>query len=741
MGMARGVMGLLRGVGLALSVAMGAVGLVAPASAQNSPSTFNYQGRLDVDGLAYTGPATVRLQLLDSALGDNVLASSLDVPVDVVNGLFQFDTDLGTAELLQPLRFYQMDVKTPEMSEFQALTRRIVRATPIAGAAYRAMQLDSIATSVSPYPSRIASQPEANDYSVHTRHWQGFYSGNGGLLTQIALEIRDDAGTSGATLRIYRGQGPTGTLLHTQKVHLPASGEALLSIIPGVALNADEYYSWDIETAPAFVGLARSSGDPDPTTISSLGGIDYRYTAYIGEEGDMLLRATRLGVGVGMPEAGLHVRSQTTGEAARFESSDVMGARVAIKGEGGQTFELTSTGAAASEGAGKLLFRRSGGGASMALTDAGLGINTVAPTARLHVTRSGGSDVARFASGDSVAAKLMLENTSAGGASWAFGSTGLASAEGPGVLTVGNGSTYVYVMPTGRVGIGTVPATMLHVAGGTDASLGGGGFIQSGLASALNIVMDDNEIIARNNGAASPLFLNAEGGGIAIGGATPPQATVHVQSGGNISQSQGGFVQLGASTATNLSLDTNEIQVLNNGVPAQLFLNFGGGQVNVGESGNVAATALIVQGQALKPGGGSWTSLSDRRAKTDIQPMRGTLDRLLSLHGYSFRYSDEVIKQGGVLPGVQIGLMAQEVQRVFPDWVGTDDHGRLNVTERATTALMIESLRDLRAEKDAADATLRDELEAARARVRALEDENAAMRERLERVERAIGAR
>lgn len=181
--------------------------------------------------------------------------------------------------------------------------------------------------------------------------------------------------------------------------------------------------------------------------------------------------------------------------------------------------------------------------------------------------------------------------------------------------------------------------------------------------------------------------------------------------------------------------------MFNNGVPAQLFLNFGGGQVNVGESGNVAATALIVQGQALKPGGGSWTSLSDRRAKTDIQPMRGTLDRLLSLHGYSFRYSDEAIKQGGVLPGVQIGLMAQEVQRVFPDWVGTDDHGRLNVTERATTALMVESLRDLRAEKDAADATLRNELEAARARVRALEDENAAMRERLERVERAIGAR
>jgi hypothetical protein len=44
--------------------------------------------------------------------------------------------------------------------------------------------------------------------------------------------------------------------------------------------------------------------------------------------------------------------------------------------------------------------------------------------------------------------------------------------------------------------------------------------------------------------------------------------------------------------------------------------------------------------------------------------------------------------------------MADEVEQVFPDWVSRDKDGMRMVTERSTTALMVEALRDLRAEKD-----------------------------------------
>jgi subtilisin-like proprotein convertase family protein len=137
-------------------------------------------------------------------------------------------------------------------------------------------------------------------------------------------------------------------------------------------------------------------------------------------------------------------------------------------------------------------------------------------------------------------------------------------------------------------------------------------------------------------------------------------------------------------------------------------------------------------GVATKPGGGSWSALSDPRAKHDTAPLAGTLDRLLTLRGYSFLYNDDAIASGLGMHGEQIGLMADEVERVFPSWVSTDRSGMRMVTERATTALMVEALRDLRSEKDA-QLRSRDE------RIGRLEADNAELKSRLERLESLLG--
>jgi hypothetical protein len=109
---------------------------------------------------------------------------------------------------------------------------------------------------------------------------------------------------------------------------------------------------------------------------------------------------------------------------------------------------------------------------------------------------------------------------------------------------------------------------------------------------------------------------------------------------------------------------------------------------------------FAVNGTAAKTGGGSWAVFSDERLKHDIKPMAGTLDRLLQLRGYTYEYNADAIESRLALPGTQIGLMAQEVERIFPDWVAKDEQGFRYVTERSTTALMVEALRDLRTEKD-----------------------------------------
>lgn len=139
---------------------------------------------------------------------------------------------------------------------------------------------------------------------------------------------------------------------------------------------------------------------------------------------------------------------------------------------------------------------------------------------------------------------------------------------------------------------------------------------------------------------------------------------------------------------------------------------------------NPGAFNLAVNGTAAKTGGGAWAVFCDSRLKHDIEPLTGTLDRLLKLRGYTFTYNDEAVEKRLALPGQQVGLIAEEVERIFPDWVEKDGEGYRYVTERSTTALMVEALRDLRQEKDRA--------------IESLSNENRDLRERLERLERAI---
>ncbi|MBX9738097.1 MAG: tail fiber domain-containing protein, partial [Phycisphaerales bacterium] len=136
-------------------------------------------------------------------------------------------------------------------------------------------------------------------------------------------------------------------------------------------------------------------------------------------------------------------------------------------------------------------------------------------------------------------------------------------------------------------------------------------------------------------------------------------------------------------------------------------------------------------GQAIKTGGGMWSSFSDERLKHDIKPMAGTLDRLLQLRGYSFEYNADAVASNMGLPGTQLGLIAQEVERVFPDWVQKNANGYRYVTERSTTALMVEALRDLRAEKDR-------QIDALKADAARRDAENAELKARLAAIEAAL---
>jgi len=139
--------------------------------------------------------------------------------------------------------------------------------------------------------------------------------------------------------------------------------------------------------------------------------------------------------------------------------------------------------------------------------------------------------------------------------------------------------------------------------------------------------------------------------------------------------------------------------------------------------------ALEVNGSAGKPGGGSWSNSSDRRLKENIQPLEHALDRLLQLRGTTFQYRDpQAINE---LPGTRIGMVAQEVDDVFPDWVDRAGHGYLTVTYRGFEALTVEALRDLRNERDA-------QLHRQQRRLDALEAQNEQLQSQLESLESIV---
>jgi hypothetical protein len=133
-----------------------------------------------------------------------------------------------------------------------------------------------------------------------------------------------------------------------------------------------------------------------------------------------------------------------------------------------------------------------------------------------------------------------------------------------------------------------------------------------------------------------------------------------------------------------------------------------GSNGNVGVGTTSPAFLLHVNGSAGKPGGGSWSNSSDARLKKNVRELDGALDALLSLRGVTFEYVDPAAIRE--LPGERIGMIAQEVERVFPDWVDEGPGGYKRVTYRGFEALTVEALRELAATKDAQIAQLEERI-------------------------------
>ena len=94
---------------------------------------------------------------------------------------------------------------------------------------------------------------------------------------------------------------------------------------------------------------------------------------------------------------------------------------------------------------------------------------------------------------------------------------------------------------------------------------------------------------------------------------------------------------------------------------------------------------------------------SDKRLKTNILPIPNALSKISLLNGIEFdwlEFEENKTKAIHANEGHDIGIIAQEVEAIFPELVNTRANGYKAVKYDKLVAVLIEAVKELKAEVD-----------------------------------------
>lgn len=194
------------------------------------------------------------------------------------------------------------------------------------------------------------------------------------------------------------------------------------------------------------------------------------------------------------------------------------------------------------------------------------------------------------------------------------------------------------------------------------------------------------------------------------------------------------------ATPTSYKLDVNGEIVARNGYGNILYFggDAGGNDLEIGttQAGNnlisfynrAAATYMDITARNITYTGS--LSPSDRRLKKDIQILDHSLDKMLKVEGVSYNWKDPKKYSNGL----QYGVIAQQVEEIFPNLVDTNAEGMKKVNYMGFISPLIESLKEFYArwmndsEKLHRDIASLEERKADKAEIEKLKNENAELR-------------
>lgn len=665
---------LLTLLGAALFLGSGGGAGAAPIS-----SAFTYQGRLNTDGSAASGAFDFQFHLFGEATDGTALAGPVNVAaVTVSNGLFQVTLDFGPAAFNGDARWLEIAVKNSASGDpLQLLSpRQAITATPyalVANALAGPVSATQVTGTLSS-ASLAGSYDNALNFTNAGNHFAGdgsslLFGGFGYASLPFYWSLTGNAGTT-------PGLHFLGTL-DAQPLELRVDGQRALRL--------------------------------EPATSPTLGSVPN----ILGGGGNSSLTAGNYGVTIaGGGDHSVQDQSYFSTISGGLSNLLASGAAYSTIG-GGEANQIRQN---ADHGT-------IGGGAGN-IVDAPY---SAIAGGQLNIAGGTNSFVTGYGSlaGGIYSIAMGYNCVASGEYSTAIGPNATATAHD--AIAMGTGTTanglYSRAMGVASTADGLASTAMgdFSYAGGESSTTMGKSTTASGLAA--TAMGRESEASGSSSTAMGWHTLASGPMSTAMGWLTTASGLNSTAMGfgstasGDYSTAMGRRAQA-TNEGTFVWADGDDTDFSSTGTNQFLVRASGG----VGINTDSPQFALHVNGDAGKPGGGAWSVASDARLKKDIRPLEQALARLLRLHGVTFEYKDP--KAIHELPGQQTGMIAQEVEKVFPEWVETAPDGMRRLSIRGFEALTVEALRDLRAEKDE-QIRLRD------ARITSLEKRLAALEERI----------
>jgi hypothetical protein len=91
---------------------------------------------------------------------------------------------------------------------------------------------------------------------------------------------------------------------------------------------------------------------------------------------------------------------------------------------------------------------------------------------------------------------------------------------------------------------------------------------------------------------------------------------------------------------------------------------------------------------------GAISACSDIRYKTQITSLENPLQRLMQLNGVNYYWKTDEFPAMGFSTRQQMGFIAQDVEKIFPEMVFTDEKGYKSIDYSRLTPVLVETIKE-----------------------------------------------